>query len=135
MKIAFNEYFDKRISYIIEHIRNAVPKYKVWYQDEGIYKFNYIPSTFPEYTRFAYTKKPKDWCILSSEEKKKYDYFYQWNTKDINRTLVKSLKNKKLTVLQGNFIEELFIRFRDYEYEMEYIHRTNIFEGEARNDF
>lgn len=127
MKIAFNDYYDKRLIYVLDHLRKAVPKYKVWYEVQGIYRFKFIPSTFPEYTRFAYTKKPKDWYLFSSKEKLEHDYFYQWNTKDIQRTLSKALRQKKLTKLQGNFIEELFIRFRDYEYEMVYYHRTDIF--------
>lgn len=129
MKIAFNEYYDKRLLYIINHVKKGIPRYKIWYQDKDkIYKFKFTESTFPEYLTFAYTKKPKNWNLLEKEEKKKHRYYFQFNTKGILRTLTKALTSKKLTKLQGMFLEELFINFKKYEDMMIYEYNTDIFE-------
>lgn len=129
MKIEFNEYYDKRLLYIINHVKNGVPRFKVWYQDkDNIYKFKFTESTFPEYLTFAYTKKPKDWFLEEKEEKKKHRYYFQWNTRNILSTLNKALLNKKLTKIQGMFLEELFLNFKKYEDMMIYVYNTDIFE-------
>lgn len=129
MKIAFNEYYDKRLLYIINHVKKGVPRYKVWYKTkENVYRFKFTESTFPEYLTFAYTKKPKNWNLLEKEEKKKHRYYFQWNTKNILSTLTKALTNKKLTKLQGMFLEELFNNFKKYEEMMIYEYQTDIFE-------
>lgn len=129
MKIAFNEYYDKRLLYIINHVKKGIPRYKIWYQDKDkIYKFKFAESTFPEYLTFAYTKKPKNWNLLESKEKKKHRYYFQWNTRNILSTLTKALTSKKLTKIQGMFLEELFSNFKKYEDMMIEVYSTDIFE-------
>lgn len=126
MKIAFNQFYDKRIVYMYEHISNAIPRYKVCYKEDGIYKSRFIESTFPEYTKFAYTKKPKNWNLLNAKEKKSHDRYFQYNTKYIKRILVKLLIKHKLTKIQQEFCDILFRNFFEYEKEMTEYYNTNI---------
>lgn len=127
MRTNFSSFYDERSIYIIDHLINAIPRYKVWYQEDNIYKFKFIESTFPEYVRFAYTKKPKYWRLLDSREKKKHDRYWQLNTKGVVDILRKSLSRKKLTKWQGDFLEELFGQFNDYEKMMLIEYDTELF--------
>lgn len=126
MKIAFTEYYDNRLCYIINWVRKGIPKYKCWYNENGIYKSKFTQSTFPEFLNFAYTKKPKNWNLLSSEEKKHERYYYQWNTRNVLSTLNRSITNKRLTKIQGNFIEEMFCNFHRYEQMMIIEYQTDV---------
>lgn len=135
MNIIFNDFYDKRVLFIYTQLKLSQPRYKVWYKtSDGIYRFKFQSSTFPEYSRFAYTKKPKDWHLESSNEKKKHRYYYQFNTKGILKILVKSLTRKPLTEIQGNFLEELFKNFLDYEKMMLEEFQTNILDYELHKD-
>ena len=128
MQIAFNIYYDERVLYMINHILNSVPKQVIQYQEQGEYKYRFYPSTYPEYTRFLYTKKPKNWKTLEAKEKKKHRYYYSWNTKDILRTLRKCITRKKLLRIQANALEELFYEFNKYERMMIEVYYTDIFD-------
>ncbi len=100
-----------------KHISTSTPGNRFSYYDyEGNLIFYSEKSTFPEYTKFMYTKKPKWYKLLSEEEKEKYEYYYQYNTKDI-LSLLRTLlsEERKLTKIQQHCVDTLFYGFRLYE--------------------
>ena len=125
-----NSYYNNRVKYIINHLLNSkAGGYHLYYNasDEPVYY--YIKSTFPNYTRFAYKKKPKNYNLLTDKEKIGHCTYYAWNTKDIIRTLNLTLNNKKLnTNLQRKFIDELFYYFSIYEQDYFEEHNEKLFD-------
>ena len=109
-----NLYYIERIEYIKSHINNSrAGKRFSYYKDDKLI-FYAEKSTFPWYIKFAYLKKPKSWFLLSDKEKSKEQRYFQYNTKDINSILRKLLKGGKLTDIQKEFVDILFVSFEQY---------------------
>ncbi len=112
----------KKMSYyIINHVENSFPGKRMWSKNDK-YNSGYdyslsTKSTFPDYIKFAYVKRPKYWFILSEEEKLLEDRYFQYNTKDIIRILNKYINDKSLTDIQNEFFNTLIDNFKDYEHE------------------
>lgn len=132
MQIIINDFVSDRITYILEIIKNSLPGKRRWYKSRKFNSGNDYSiterSTFPDYIKFAYVKKPKNWYILTDDEKKKEDIYFQYNTKNITRCLNKILKCKMLTELQQLFIEILFYNFYKYEEEWEIMNNEKLFD-------
>jgi hypothetical protein len=131
LKSHINDYVTDRIRYIISHLKSSTPGKRLWVQSDKYssgYDYNVtIRSTFPYYIKFAYVMRPKNWYLLSEDEKIKEGIYYQYNTKEIIRILNKILQNKRLTLIQSKFIEQLFYNFLEYEKEYYEINQENLF--------
>jgi len=112
MEMFLDYYLEQKIDAIIQELNQSTPGKRI-----GIVSDKYacgldfgatIRSTFPNYIKFAYYKRPKNWHCLSDDEKISNINYYQYNTKEIIRILNKIKMNKPLTNIQGQFIEELF---------------------------
>ncbi len=119
MQIITNNFNIERIKIILERINISEPGTRRWRQSDkfssGIDYGETIRSTFPWYIKFAYLKRPNDWYLFTEDEKILEEIYFQYNTKEIVRILKKILDNKKLTNIQGLFVEQLFINFRQEE--------------------
>ncbi len=101
-------------------------RYSFYDMDDNLIFFS-SRSTFPDYVKFMYLKKPKWYILLSEEEKLDHDYYYQYNTKDILsllRTLLK--EDRKLTEIQQHCVDRLFMYFREYEESYIYLYNQKI---------
>ena len=111
----------ERIEYIIIHIQNSYPgKRYSYYNSDNELIFYATKSTFPDYIKFSYLKKPKGWHILSDEEKAQERFYFQYNTKGVLRVMCKLLNRKPLTEIEQLFTVELFWNFTQYENDFMY---------------
>jgi len=119
MEIIVTQLTVEYINTIITILENSTPGKRKWIKSDKYsngYDYNLTErSTFPWWIKFAYVKRPSNWYCLTEEEKKLERLYYQYNTKDIIRILNKIINTKKLTEIQGHFVEELFNNFRQYE--------------------
>lgn len=127
LKPVINDYILNRINYIIDELNHAKPGRRVW-MDSDKYPNNKDyslteRSTYPFYIKFAYDKKPKQWYILSEEEKLKERIYYCYNKRNIFNVFKKILTGKALTLIQQTFVEELMTNFYIFEKEFEMIHQ------------
>lgn len=127
LKPVINDYILNRINYIMDELKQAKPGKRIW-MDSDKYPNNKDyslteRSTYPFYIKFAYDKKPKQWYILSEEEKLKERIYYCYNKRNIFNVFKKILNGKALTLIQQTFVEELMTNFYIFEKEFEMIHQ------------
>lgn len=127
LKPVINDYILNRINYITDELNNAKPGRRVWTENKKFQSgMDYTAterSTYPFYIKFAYDKRPKQWYLLSEEEKLKERIYYCYNRKNIFGVFKKILNGKALTFIQQQFVVELMTNFRIFEKEFEYIHK------------
>ncbi len=127
LKPVINDYILNRINYITDELNNAKPGRRVWMESKkfqnGMDYTGTERSTYPFYIKFAYDKKPKQWYLLSEEEKLKERTYYCYNRKNIFGVFKKILNGKALTLIQQKFVVDLMTNFRVFEKEFEYIHK------------
>lgn len=107
MIINFNDYFISRINYMISEIENSIAGSRYWVDsDKPCRTYDYVTtrSTFPDYCKFFFYKKPKNWHLLTILEQEN-EYHFAGNKKELLHILNKSKTNKKLTVRQQLMIE------------------------------
>lgn len=121
-----NSYYESRVRYVLDTLSNSTPGKRYWQTlADGQVKYWKESSTFPWWIKFAYQKKPKNWHLMTIEEKNTINYGFNYNTKDIIRILNKTLNNKKLTIQQGLFVEQLFINLNQEENDYFYQNKTS----------
>ena len=121
---------------MLNHISSSYAGRRLSYYNNQELKFYSLKSTFPWYIKFAYLKKPKNYYLQTEDEKSEDIIYYQFNTKDVKRTIELTLNNKKLrTNLQRSFIDELFKNFRVYELDYKEKYSEYLFEEIIEDDY
>lgn len=126
MTVNFNKFYISRINYMISEISASTAGSRYWINStlpSRTYDYITTKSTFPNYCKFFFFKKPKNWHILTDIEKEKERYFFAGNKKELLHVLNKSKTHKKLTYRQQLLIqtisENLIQHEEDWYYQFE----------------
>ena len=128
MKIYYSNWYLNQLLYIQINIDNSLPRirYKEYNTENGNYDYYTISSTYPSYIKFAFTKKPKWYLVLSEEEKLLEDRYWHYNIKNVRSIVKKLLSQNKLTIIQQYFTDDLFYEWNVYQKDYQYQYQENL---------
>ena len=137
MQVYINDFAIHRVDYMISVLELATPGSRSWTPSSlpgRTYDYHVVRSTFPEWSKFFFLKKPSNWHTMTIQEQQQFtrdEYIpFAGNKKELIHILNKSVTNKKLTPRQQIVIEIIFSNLYDYEQEFYHLYGEELIDNE-----